>query len=135
MKTSHTLIAAAVAALIAGGASAGDQYGNKDKSSKAGSTFSTLDTDRDGRISRTEASSDTTIDFATADANGDGYLSNAEFKKAAKASHDSSMPTQPQSDPVPGTDPAGQPDATSPEPTAPQDQSVPAPSDTETPRQ
>lgn len=134
MKASNTLIAAAVTALLAGTAMASDndEYGNKDKMSRAGATFDSLDANRDGRISRTEASADTTIVFATADANGDGYLDNGEFKKAVKSGKqhdDSSMPPQqPQSSPTP--DSSGQP-----EPTAPQDQSAPPPSDTETPRQ
>lgn len=130
MKTSQTLIAAAVAALIAGTAAANDQFG-KDKSSKSGATFSTLDANGDGRISRTEASADAAIDFTTADANGDGYLSTAEFKQAMMKGKesDSSMPApQPQSEPTPDT--SGQP-----EPSVPQDQSASPPADTETPRQ
>src|SRR5688500_19579752 len=81
MKHSKTLIAAAVAALIAGTAVAGE--GEKDKS-KHGASFNSLDTNRDGRISKAEAAADATIMFTTADANGDGYLDSAEYKAAHK---------------------------------------------------
>jgi Ca2+-binding EF-hand superfamily protein len=126
MKHSKTLVAAAIAALIplAGTALAGD----KDKS-HGGATFDTLDTDRDGRISKAEAAADMNIVFSTADANADGYLDNSEFKKARKAGHgDSTTPSQPQSSQMP-TDATGQPDTNQP------DQSAAPPVDTETPRQ
>jgi Ca2+-binding EF-hand superfamily protein len=126
MKHSKTLVAVAVAALIplAGTALAGD----KDKA-HAGATFDTLDTDRDGRISKAEAAADMNIVFSTADANADGYLDNSEFKKARKAGNgDSTTPSQPQSSQMP-TDATGQPDTNQP------DQSAAPPVDTETPRQ
>ena len=129
MKHSKTLVAVAIAALIplAGTAIAGD----KDKS-HSGTTFDTLDTNRDGRISQAEASADVNIVFSTADANADGYLDNAEFKKARKAkSGDYPSPSQPQSQPqsqMPA-DSTGQPDTNAP------DQSAAPPVDTETPRQ
>ena len=80
MKVSNSLIAAAVVALLPLAAVAGD----KDKTpapmgAEASAQFDTLDTDRDGRISRTEAASDTKIMFATADKNGDGYLDSTEY--------------------------------------------------------
>jgi|SRR5687767_2014046 hypothetical protein len=127
MKHSKTLVAVAVAALIplAGTAIAGD----KDKS-HSGATFDSLDTNRDGRISKTEAAADMNIVFSTADANADGYLDNAEFKKARKAGHgDSTTPSQPQTQSQMPTDASGQPDTNQP------DQSAAPPVDTETPRQ
>jgi hypothetical protein len=129
MKSSRTLIAAAVAVLVAGAAVANDPYDKDKSSSKSGATFDTLDTNRDGRISRAEAVADSKIVFSTADADGDGYLDAGEFKKAMKSSmeSDSSMP-KPQSDTMPS-------DASGTEPTIPQDQSAAPPSDTETPRQ
>jgi Ca2+-binding EF-hand superfamily protein len=80
MKVSNSMIAAAVVALLPLAAAAGD----KDKTPGAMATetsaqFDTLDTDRDGRISRAEAASDTKIMFATADKNGDGYLDSTEY--------------------------------------------------------
>jgi len=127
MKHSKTLVAVAVAALIplAGTAIAGD----KDKS-HSGATFDSLDTNRDGRISKSEAAADMNIVFSTADANADGYLDNAEFKKARKAGHgDSTTPSQPQTQSQMPTDATGQPDTNQP------DQSAAPPVDTETPRQ
>ena len=120
MKTSRTVIAVAVAALIPMGAAvAGDK--DKDKAGY-GANFDTLDVNRDGRISQAEASADTTIVFTSADANGDGYLDKSEWKNRTKGS---TSPT-PQSAPEPSSDPA----------VPPGDQSASEPMpDTETPRQ
>jgi len=60
MKVRKTLIAVAVAALIPLGAAAvaGDNdYGSKDKAG-SGVSFKKLDTNKDGRISQTEAAAD-----------------------------------------------------------------------------
>jgi hypothetical protein len=119
-----TMIALAVASLIplAGTALANEGY---DKSTKAGASFDSLDTNRDGRVSRAEAAVDSTIVWSSADANGDGYLDKMEYKKAMKSqSGDSSStsPTQPQ----PQSSPM-------PEETAPQGESTTPPSDTTTP--
>jgi hypothetical protein len=80
MKISTSLIAAAAMTLLPLAVIAGD----KDKSPAPMGTaskaqFDTLDTDRDGRLSPTEAASDSKIVFRSADKNGDGYLDNAEF--------------------------------------------------------
>jgi len=121
MKTSRTLIAVAVAALIPMGAAvAGDK--DKDKSGYAGASFDTLDTNRDGKISQGEAGADATIVFTSADANGDGYLDKSEWKNRAKGT---TSPT-PQSTPEPVADPTV--------PQGDQPASEPTP-DTETPRQ
>ena len=120
MKTSRTLIALTVAALIPlGAAVAGDQYGGKDKAG-AGMTFDKLDTNRDGKISQAEAAADSNLVFSSVDANGDGNIDKSEWRTHEKKG--SSSPA-PQSSPEPTADP-----------TAPQ-ASEPAPSDTETPRQ
>ena len=120
MKTSRTVIALAVAALIPMGAAVA---GDKDKDKMGyGASFDTLDVNRDGRVSQAEASADTTIVFTSADANGDGYLDKAEFKNRAKGENK----PMPQSAPEPSTDPAVPP--------ADQSASEPMP-DTETPRQ
>jgi hypothetical protein len=108
MKTSRTLIALTVAALIPlGAAVAGDQYG-KDKSGSTGMTFDKLDTNRDGKISQAEAAVDSELVFSSVDANGDGNIDKSEWRAHEKKG--SSSP-------------------------APQSSSEPAPSDTETPRQ
>lgn len=119
MKTSKTLIAVAIAALIPlGAAVAGD--GAKDKSGTTGAAFDKLDTNRDGRISQAEASVDANLVFSSADANGDGYLDKSEWKSHEKKG--SSSPA-PQAMPEQSADPS-----------VPQS-SEPAPADTETPRQ
>ena len=122
MKTSRTVIAIAVAALIPLGAAVANDN-EKDKSGHAGASFDTLDTNRDGRISQAEAGSDSTIVFSSTDANGDGYLDKSEWKNRTKGS----MPAPaPQSTPDPTRDPA----------VPPADQSVSEPTpDTETPPQ
>ena len=80
MKVSNSLIAAAVVALLPLAAVAGDKAKTPaPMGTEASAQFDTLDTDRDGRISRTEAASDTKIMFATADKNGDGYLDSTEY--------------------------------------------------------
>ena len=120
MKTSKTLIALTLAAVIPlGAAVAGDQY-SKDKSGTTSAPgFDKLDTNKDGRISQAEASVDTNIVFSSADTNGDGYLDKTEWKSTQEKG--STSPT-PQSAPEPTSDPAVPPS------------SEPA-SDTETPKQ
>jgi hypothetical protein len=118
MKSSKTLIAITVAALLPlGAAMAGE---GKDKSGSMGPSFDTLDTNRDGRISQAEASVDANLVFTAADKNGDGYLDKSEFKSRAK---DSSPSPAPQSSAEPTADPS-----------VPAPASEPAPADTETPR-
>jgi hypothetical protein len=137
MNYRNTLIAAAVAALVplAGTALASDN----DKMGKSGASFDALDTNRDGRISRAEASADSKISFAQADVNGDGYLDNMEYSKARGMQGDhnpgeTSPPPTPQSQSYPNdasgqqTEPVTPTDPSSTEPTTP-------PPDTETPRQ
>ena len=128
MKTSRTVIALALAALIPlAAANAGEQQYPKDKpgtmndksGTMSGPGFDKLDTNRDGRISQAEASVDTTVVFSSADTNGDGYLDKTEWKNRDKGS----TSPAPQSSPEPTTDPTVPP------------ASEPAPSDTETPRQ
>jgi len=135
MNYRNTLIAAAAAALVplAGTALAADHDKMHDK---AGASFDSLDTNRDGRISRAEASADANIVFAQADANGDGYLDNMEYSDAQKmqsrdpSSSDTTSP-QPQSDSSYPNDASGQ----QTEPVDPQSPATTPPTDTETPRQ
>jgi hypothetical protein len=79
MNISRSLIAAAVIVALPLSAFAGD----KDKAPAMGTTasaqFTTLDTNRDGRISQMEASNDSTIMFSSADKNADGFLDSNEF--------------------------------------------------------
>jgi hypothetical protein len=112
MRMRKSMIAVAVAAVLplAGAAVAGE---GPDKM-KHGQKFDTLDTNRDGKISKSEATADASIVFASADANGDGYLDASEYSKAHKSTE-------------PGAQPYGTPE------TPPRDMSSPAPADTETP--
>lgn len=79
MNISKSLIAAAIVVTLPLSVFAGD----KDKTPAMGTTasaqFTMLDTNRDGRISEMEASSDSKIMFTTADKNGDGFLDSNEF--------------------------------------------------------
>ncbi len=123
----RTLIAVAALVPLAGTALANEGY---DKN-KAGASFDTLDTNRDGRISRAEAAADSTIVWSSADANGDGYLDTSEFKKAMKSKSSEAPTPQPQSSEMPN-DASGQPSETVPPGEPP---SSTPPTDTETPRQ
>jgi hypothetical protein len=125
MKTSKTLVALAVAALIPLGAAVAGE--GKDKSGSMGPSFDTLDTNRDGRISQAEAGVDASLVFSSADKNGDGYLDKNEWK-----SRDMSGTTpQPQSESQPLPDQATPSESLPPESSS---QTPPQP-DTETPRQ
>lgn len=137
MNYRNTLIAAAVAALVplASTALANDQDKmGHDKMSKSGASFDALDTNRDGRISRAEASADANISFAQCDTNGDGYLDSTEYadaqkmKKGEPSSDDTTSP-RPQSESPYPNDASGEQTA----PVSPQDSTTP-PTDTETPR-
>jgi hypothetical protein len=141
MKVRKTLIAVAVAALIPLGAAAiaGDNdYGSKDKAG-AGVSFKKLDTNKDGRISQTEAAADSDLVFSTADTNGDGYIDNAEWKAAMKKDHDSGMHQQsiPSSQSPESSSPNSPSSSSETDPNMPQgtQPSGNRPPDTETPRQ
>jgi hypothetical protein len=80
MKISKSLISAALVVALPLGAFAGD----KDKTpapmgTVASAQFDSLDSNRDGRISPLEASTDSKIVFTAADKNGDGYLDSTEY--------------------------------------------------------
>jgi Ca2+-binding EF-hand superfamily protein len=95
MKISSSLIAIAAVAVLPLTAIAGD----KDKMSTPQATsaqFEKLDTNRDGRISQSEASSDAKIVFSSADKNGDGYLDSNEY--AHRMSHDAMPNSEPATD-------------------------------------
>ena len=69
-----------------GGTSSGSSSTSKTYSS---SSFKSLDTDGDGRISSLEASADESVNgaFATMDTNGDGYVSDSEYKAYHSGKH------------------------------------------------
>lgn len=113
MNVRNTLIVG-VAALLPFAAVASEGYDKSGKPDKA-SSFASLDANRDGRISQTEAAVDSRLVFSTADVNGDGYLDKAEFNASQKGS----------ANPVP---------APQTEPVSPADPSMPRATDTETPQ-
>lgn len=89
MKYSNSLIAAAVVSLVPLASIAGDKL-PAPSGTVTSAQFDTLDTNRDGRISANEATSDSKIVFAKADKNGDGYLDSTEFthREMSKEMHD-----------------------------------------------
>jgi hypothetical protein len=89
MKLSNSLIAIAVVASMPLAVIAGD----KDKMATPQATsaqFEKLDSNRDGRISQSEAAGDSKLVFSTADKNGDGYLDSSEY--AHRSMSNDSMP-------------------------------------------
>jgi hypothetical protein len=62
----------------------------------AAASFATLDTNKDGYVSKAEAQKDTSIDagFAAADKNKDGKLDRAEFAAAANGTTGAPMRTR-----------------------------------------
>lgn len=104
----NTLIAIAVAAILplGAGAIAGDKDKMKDHGAMTSKDFTKLDTNRDGRISQSEAAMDSSIVWSQADSNGDGYLDSSEWSTRAggangsgNRSPQSSSPDSPPSDP------------------------------------
>ncbi len=57
--------------------------------------FEKLDSNRDGRISQSEAATDSKIVFSTVDKNGDGYLDSSEYAHRSMSNEsDSTVPRQ-----------------------------------------
>jgi Ca2+-binding EF-hand superfamily protein len=83
--TKQALIGSLALSLLASVAFAAEGDKMSD-ATKAAVTFESLDADKDGRVSLTEAAADksTTEHFSTADKNADGYLDAAEFAGAGK---------------------------------------------------
>ncbi len=80
MKASRYLIAGAAAALSITAMA----QSPSPPPEKQGATFESLDTNSDGRISKTEAAADSnvTAQFSHYDQNGDGYIDRAEVTVA-----------------------------------------------------
>ena len=100
MKASRLLTAAAVAALLPLAAAVaqtppadqGDQSSPPAQSARHGSSFDSLDTDKDGRISKAEAAADPNVSqqFSRYDKNGNGYIERDEVTAT-----NSTPPTEP----------------------------------------
>src|SRR3954469_25711866 len=86
MRNRKLIIAAAVAAIPLGLVVA-QTSGQDSSASSRGSNaaFKKLDKNRDGRISQSEASADSTITWSSADANHDGYLDSQEWSNSQGA--------------------------------------------------
>jgi Ca2+-binding EF-hand superfamily protein len=86
MFMKKTLIGALALGMLSTAALADDGDKMKDGAAQATVTFESLDADKDGRVSLTEAAADkaTTERFSSADKNADGYLDAEEFAAAGK---------------------------------------------------
>ena len=64
-----------------------DQDASRAPTASPDTAMTRLDTDKDGRVSSTEANADPTFDsgFSAMDNDGDGYVTDAEFRAKAKA--------------------------------------------------
>jgi len=89
MKASRLLIAGAAVALlpITGAFAQSPAPDQSTPPSQKGATFESLDTDSDGRISKTEAAADKNVSeqFAHYDQNGNGYIEREEVGAANNA--------------------------------------------------
>jgi hypothetical protein len=83
MKLSKLPAACVAAALLPMAAIAADQTStNQDATSTASAKkFDKLDNDRDGRLSKLEAASDSKLMFSSIDTNGDGYIDRMEYNR------------------------------------------------------
>jgi len=90
MKSSRLLIAGAAAALLpfagafAQSTTPSDPPAQPAESQQQGATFESLDLDKDGRISKTEAAANANVSaqFSKYDQNGDGFIEKAEVTSA-----------------------------------------------------
>jgi hypothetical protein len=101
----NKLLVVATAGLLTMSAYAGDMSSASPNAS-ASSSFSALDKNGDGQVSKAEAQADKTVwnSFSTLDANGDGYISQSEYAAAMSGtpatrtpSSNSQKPTSPNS--------------------------------------
>jgi hypothetical protein len=82
MKLSKLPAACVAVALLPMAATAGDQATTKSATTTASAkNFDKLDNDRDGRLSKLEASSDSKLMFSSLDTNGDGYIDRMEYSR------------------------------------------------------
>jgi len=67
------------------------QSGTQSGSQRSSGSFSQLDTNGDGRISRSEAAGDRNLNgsFTKADRNGDGYIDASEYRRQGGSSSES----------------------------------------------
>ncbi len=83
-----TLIGALALGMMSSAVFADDGDKMKDAGAKpaVAATFESLDADKDGRVSLTEAAADKSVteQFSSADKNADGYLDAQEFSAAGK---------------------------------------------------
>jgi Ca2+-binding EF-hand superfamily protein len=110
MKANHILIAGAVAALLPFAAAVAQDppsqspqsdptqqsQASQPAQSQKGATFESLDTDGDGRISKTEAAANETVldQFSRYDKDGNGYIERAEVTSTNKSASPDSQPQQ-----------------------------------------
>src|SRR3954464_12648558 len=82
MKPSRLMLACIAVASLPVAALATDQQSDSAASSSAQRKhFDKLDNDRDGRLSKLEAASDSKLTFSSVDTNGDGYIDRMEYMR------------------------------------------------------
>jgi hypothetical protein len=82
MKASRLSVACVAIALLPMATIAADQDSSQTTTSAASrKNFDRLDNDRDGRLSRMEAASDSKLMFSSVDTNGDGYIDRMEYNR------------------------------------------------------
>jgi Ca2+-binding EF-hand superfamily protein len=100
MKSTGFLIAGAVAALLPFAAAVAQSPppdpAAQTQPAQKGATFESLDTDGDGRISKTEAAANQNVldQFSKYDKDGNGFIERAEVTSANKSSAPDSQPRQ-----------------------------------------
>jgi Ca2+-binding EF-hand superfamily protein len=85
MKTMKALLGVLAVALFTTTAVADDESGQKDKQ-KSAMKFNKMDRDQDGRLSKEEAKTESTLSaqFAAVDQDSDGYVSESEYTAMAR---------------------------------------------------
>jgi hypothetical protein len=82
MKASRLSVACIAIALSPMVTMAGDNEAKQETTSTASRKhFDKLDNDRDGRLSKLEAASDSKLMFSSVDTNGDGYIDRMEYTR------------------------------------------------------
>jgi len=100
MKAIHLLAAAALLPFAAMAQTpspqSADPPAQTEPQQSQGASFESLDTNADGRISKTEAAANASVNaqFSSYDLNGDGFIERAEVNKANEPQQPATQPKQ-----------------------------------------